>query len=164
MDHRQICQAFFDEPLRNPRTGKVINQGAKIYNDLVKECGMNPISEYWGEFEYLTRVAPHLIPPGVKSYEPRGIFVYDPDYPAQGRMIPFEQALELLRQGRIVRYIISEQRQRKAVKEGSSFKYVPVDPTGQNTVVTLIDADKHRYHVLARYDPTTNQIYPPITH
>lgn len=37
-----VCYAFHQNPNINPRTGRKIDQNAKTYNDLIKECGNPP--------------------------------------------------------------------------------------------------------------------------
>jgi len=62
--------------------------------------------------------------------------------------IPFEIAQTLLTRGRIVSFRIDPQKQ-TGIKSG-------------NTIVTLIGPEGQEYEVIAQYDQSTNQIYPPL--
>ncbi len=145
MNTQQICQAFFDNPRKNPQTGRAIEITGPVYKGLVKFCGLDPIAEYKGQQMYLENLSQ---PSPFSTGPPRGTFVYDPNYPAAGQSISFEQAAGLMQQGSIARFIIDPFRQR-GQRPG-------------NTVLTLIDTDGRRYHVVAQYDSTTGQIYAPI--
>ncbi len=63
------------------------------------------------------------------------------------RYLTFQDAGSLLESGHIQRFIVDPQNQ--------------IDITPGLTRVTLIGIDGREYDVVARYDPTTNQIFPP---
>ena len=73
---------------------------------------------------------------------------YQEARPTHGRRyLTFEEAGFLLQSGEVANFIADPQNQREV-------------PPG-NTRVTLVGIDGHEYDVLARYDPATNQVFPP---
>ena len=70
----------------------------------------------------------------------------EPELPSR-RYVTFQDAGSLLQSGQITSFILDPQNQ--------------IDVPPGLTRITLIGTDGREYDVVARYDPNTNQIYPP---